>query len=84
MIKHIKDEVFGIMEFITSIFKDLCSFRNKLTVFMCVLTLICVYLFRHDTAVVITALGVLDSYLIYYLHNRKLKDTTSQKKTPKK
>ena len=79
MIKHTKNAFFGIIEFLTSIFTDLKSFRNKLTVFMCALTLICIYLYRDDTKVVITALGVLDSYLIYYLYNRKQKDTPSQK-----
>lgn len=74
MIKHLKKDFFSVMDFLASIFKDLCSFRNKLTVFMCVLTMVCVYAFRHDTHVVMTALGVLDSYLIYYLHNRKTHD----------
>ena len=74
MIKHIKKDFFSVLDFLASIFRDLCSFRNKLTVFMCVLTMVCIYVFRDDSKVVMTALGVLDSYLIYYLYNRKKHD----------
>lgn len=82
---HVKSFMFSVCEFFESIFRDLKSFRNKLTVFMCTLTVICVYKYLDNPVVIVTALGMLDSYLIYYLHNRKKQDDlTSTKKAPKK
>ena len=70
----IKELIYTIICFIVSIFKDLCSFRNKLTVFVCVFTGICIWLNEHDTSVVIASIAFLDSYLMYYLYNRKKDD----------
>ena len=68
-------DLFGkIVKLITSIFSDLCSFRNKVTVFVCVLMTIVIIQNKGDSSVILAALGVLDSYLIYYLHNRKKHD----------
>lgn len=82
MKQHVKQCSFSIMEFVASVFSDLCSFRNKITVFVCFLTVYCIYLFKESITVVLTALGMLNSYLMYYLHNRKQED--ANKKAPKK
>lgn len=74
MIKHIKECTFGLLELLYSCMKDLKSFRNKLTVFVCFFAALCVWYNRDNTTVVISCIAFLDSYLIYYLHNRKKND----------
>ena len=80
---HVKKCAFTFMDFVSSFFSDLCSFRNKITVYICILTFYCIYTYKNNTTVVLTALGILDSYLIYYLHNRKKTDPGSDEKAPK-
>lgn len=70
----IKELLGAIAAFIVSLFRDLCSFRNKLTVFVCVFTGMCIWLNERDTSVVIASIAFLDSYLMYYLYNRKKDD----------
>lgn len=74
MIQHTITLLKVFLEFITSIFKDMCSFRNKLTVFVCVFVIFVIWFNRHETAIILAAITFLDSYLIYYLHNRKKND----------
>ena len=74
MLQHTITLLTVFMEFITSIFKDMCSFRNKLTVFVCIFVLLVIWLNRNETAIILSAIAFLDSYLIYYLHNRKKND----------
>ena len=74
MLQHAIKLLTVFMEFITSIFKDMCSFRNKLTVFVCIFVLLVIWLNRNETAIILSAIAFLDSYLIYYLHNRKKND----------
>ena len=74
MKNHVKKCACTLIDFIASVFADLCSFRNKITAFICALTFYCMYTYKSDTVVVITALGILDTYLIYYLYNRKKDD----------
>ena len=74
MLQHAITLLTVFMEFITSIFKDMCSFRNKLTVFVCIFVLLVIWLNRNETAIILSAIAFLDSYLIYYLHNRKKND----------
>lgn len=63
-----------ILDFITSLFGDLKSFRNKITVFVCVFCVLCIYYNRNDVSVILACIAFLDSYLLYYLHNRKKND----------
>ena len=60
--------------FICSLFSDLKSFRNKITVFVCVFCVLCIYYNQHETSVILACIAFLDSYLVYYLHNRKKSD----------
>lgn len=78
MIKHIKKCTFGLLDLWYSILRDLCSFRNKITVFVCVFCVLCIYLKRDDTTVILACLAFLDSYLVYYLYNRKKNDPRPQ------
>lgn len=64
----------AILEFLTSIFSDLKSFRNKLTVFVCVFCVLCIYINKNEISVILACIAFLDSYLVYYLHNRKKND----------
>ena len=64
----------AILEFLTSIFSDLKSFRNKLTVFVCVFCVLCIYINKNEISIILACIAFLDSYLVYYLHNRKKND----------
>lgn len=69
--KKLLHEILGL---VTSIFGDLKSFRNKLTVFVCIFCAMCIYYNKNDISVILACIAFLDSYLVYYLHNRKKND----------
>lgn len=86
-IKNILNTTLQIIEalfkLILSMLSDLHSFRNKLVVFTCILVAI-VVIRNNDYKIILAALGLLEIFLCYYFNNRKVKDSTSTRKSVSK